>query len=233
MIARKILDTTFISLHTPHFLVRTYSWCKQDFYLKWETVDSIVDEWKSYLYIFGNTTHTSETSLYILLHPELWVEIRDLSSQITCTSLSVMLQTLLLVQSEQFWDGVYYLTKHVNLKCWVKMVDSFVHEFPKWYLLALILHTFYTSLQECFHWHLLFQYRDYLIMNIYSWFKQQISLLEQFSIHLWGKWISLDIFKHNNTHYTQNCICHTKLIYKYKNIFFSGNLHCPIHCVSL
>jgi hypothetical protein len=39
-------------------------------YLKWETVDSIVDEWKSSLYILGNTTHTSEASLYILLHPE-------------------------------------------------------------------------------------------------------------------------------------------------------------------
>jgi hypothetical protein len=40
-------------------------------HLKWETVDSIVDEWKSYIYFLGNTTHTSETSLYILLHPEL------------------------------------------------------------------------------------------------------------------------------------------------------------------
>jgi hypothetical protein len=40
-------------------------------YLKGETVDSTVDEWKSYLYILGNTTHTSETSLYILLYPEL------------------------------------------------------------------------------------------------------------------------------------------------------------------
>jgi hypothetical protein len=35
--------------------------------LKWETVDSIVDEWKFYLYILGNTSHTSELSLYILL----------------------------------------------------------------------------------------------------------------------------------------------------------------------
>jgi hypothetical protein len=40
-------------------------------YLKWETVDSIVDEWKFYLCILGNTLHTSEASLYILLHPEL------------------------------------------------------------------------------------------------------------------------------------------------------------------
>jgi hypothetical protein len=45
--------------------------------LEWETAISFVDERNSHLYILGNTTHTSETLLYILLHPELWVEIRD------------------------------------------------------------------------------------------------------------------------------------------------------------
>jgi hypothetical protein len=208
MIARIILDTTFILLYTTHILVRTYSWCNQDIYLKWETLNSIVDEWKSYLYIFGNTTHTSETSLYILLHPELWVEIRNLSSDLTCTSLSVMLQIILLVQRKQFWYAVYYLTKHVHLKCWVKMIDSFVYEFPKWYLLALILHIMRhflhisayfsenldTSLQQYFHWHLLSSIETNILLNIFSWFNQQISLLEQFSIHLCGKWLSRDIF---------------------------------------
>jgi hypothetical protein len=139
MIARIILDTTFISLYKHHLLVRNYSLCKQDIYLNEKL---LIPLWMNGnpISTYLETQHRSETSLYILLHPKLWVEIRDLSSQIPSTSLSVMLQTLLLVQREQIWDGVYYLTKHVNLKCWVKMVDSFVYEFPKWYLLALILH---------------------------------------------------------------------------------------------
>jgi hypothetical protein len=31
--------------------------------------------------------------------------------------------------------------------------------------------------------------------------------------------------KHNNTHYTHNCVCHTKLKYEFKNIFFNGKFH--------
>jgi hypothetical protein len=168
------------------------------------------------------------------------------------TSPSVLLQPLLLVQTEQLCDGVYYLTIHVILKGWVKMVDSFVNhtinEFAKWDLPALILHTmthslhitayfsgnYDTSLQECFHWHLLFHLTDHHLRSIYSLFKQQKFFRRAISDSFMGnRNITRHSFIHNNTYYTQHCLCHTKLISKYKNNFFSGNLHCPIPCVSL
>jgi hypothetical protein len=65
----------------------------------------------------------------------------------------VMLQPHLLVQTVLLCDGVYYLTKHVNLKVCVKMVDSFVYhtinEFPKWDLTTHILHTMTISTHHC------------------------------------------------------------------------------------
>jgi hypothetical protein len=182
------------------------------------------------IYILGNTTHTSEASLYILLHRELWFEIRDLSSETTCTSPSVLLQPLLLVQSEQLCDGLYYLTKHVDFKVWVKMITYFLYNstinsqnelyLPNIHIMIHFLHiTAYfseyleTSLQEYFHWHLLFKYTDHLV-NIYSRFKQQMFYCRAISDSFILKMnITRHFFIHNSTHYILYSICHTKLIY--------------------
>jgi hypothetical protein len=81
-----------------------------------------------------------------------------------------------------------------------------------------------TSLQEWFHWHLLFQYTHHLLMNIYSWFKQQMFFHITISDSFMGvKWISLDILLITTSHIIPSTLCHTKPIYEYKIIFSSGN----------
>jgi hypothetical protein len=146
---------------------------------------------------FLETLHTYQSQLSIYYCTQIY-ELRFeiyLQEQIALNFTLCHVTPVVLVQTEQLFDCVYYLTKHVNLKGWVKMVDSFVYhtinEFPKWDLPALILHTMAhfphitayfsenldTSLQECLHWQLLFQYTDHLLMNIYSWFKQQMFFL--------------------------------------------------------
>jgi hypothetical protein len=78
--------------------------------------------WKSWNSTFFKTLkHTQHTSLY-------FITLFNLQS--------IFLKALLLMQTEQLCDGIHYLTKHIIIKAWVKMVDSIVYdtinEFPKW-----------------------------------------------------------------------------------------------------
>jgi hypothetical protein len=82
-------------------------------YIRWETVDSIVREWKSWNSTFLEIVkHIQHTSLYIL-HIFIF--------------LAIFLKALLLMQTDQLCDCMHYLTKHIIMKVWVKIIDSVWH----------------------------------------------------------------------------------------------------------
>jgi hypothetical protein len=64
-------------------------------YLKWETLGCIQDEWRSSLYILGNTTHISETSLNIIAPRFMSLDLRSIfRDNLHLTSPSVMFHHL-------------------------------------------------------------------------------------------------------------------------------------------
>jgi hypothetical protein len=83
--------------------------------MKWEVVHSIVGEWKSWNSAFLEAEQlTHHTSLHYLY-------IKHLTFQAT------FLIALLLMQTEQLCDCIHYLTKHIIIKAWVKILDSILH----------------------------------------------------------------------------------------------------------
>jgi hypothetical protein len=75
--------------------------------MKWEALHSIVGEWKSWNSAFFEAEHHTHTKHF--------------------TFQAIFLKALLLMQTEQLCDCIHYLTNHIIMKVWVKIVDSILH----------------------------------------------------------------------------------------------------------
>jgi hypothetical protein len=142
------------------------------------------------------------------------------------------------------FDGVYYTSKHLILEVWVKIVDCIPYQsninfqsnmqltslYTWWHTLhtncAYFSQKFDTWLQEYYECHFVLYFRLHLLVTIYSPCKQWMFIGTATEDSFMGKRnITQHSWNHNNTHYTHNCVCHTKLRYVIRNIFFSGKLH--------
>jgi hypothetical protein len=133
--------------HCPNnHVISIYSWCKQDiYYIRWETLESV---WvnANLNSTFLKTQHTQHTHHCIYYTQNYKVRLQNwLQENLHFTLQSVFLYALLLMQTQQLCDDVYYLTIHVILNVWVKLVDSVlyytINEFPKRDSPALIVRT--------------------------------------------------------------------------------------------
>jgi hypothetical protein len=109
------------------------------------------------------------------------------------TSQTIFLEALLLMQTEQLCDCIHYLTKHMYMEAWVKIVDSILHH-QKWIskiTFTCLLYTqwqiFYTSLCTvlCKLWHITWRMLSITFsFSIYTPSSyDHISLLQTLKVH--------------------------------------------------
>jgi hypothetical protein len=96
---------------------------------------------------------------------------------------------------------------------------------------AYFAENFDTWLQEYYQFHVVLYYIHKLLVTIYSsckqWIFHQYSCCRFFYKKKDMTWHSCN---HKNTHYTHQSVCHTKLRYQYKNMFYDKSL---AHSISL
>jgi hypothetical protein len=148
------------------------------------------------------------------------------------------------MQTQLLCDGVYYLTKEVMFQVLLKMEDIILchtmNKFPKWDSPALTVHTMTYFLH--FTAHILQNGMTHDCKNIIN----DILCFTTDTIFLWpsfldpnskcslvGQLLDLEHSCNNNTHYTLQFIGHKIPSYKYKSIFFSGNMQHILHSVFL
>jgi hypothetical protein len=170
MIATVTSMTTCVSLCTPpYLLISTYFWSKKVIFIRFETVDSIEGEWKTWnSYILENTTtHTEHTSLYILHHFTFYFLLKSTFSD---ANRAVMWWYALPNRKYNLECLVEKGTLHsVSQHKWnstIKIHLHFVHTTT--YLPHITVHFFQkimTRLKECYQWHVLFQHTHNLLMT--------------------------------------------------------------------
>jgi hypothetical protein len=125
------------TLYTSLFIIYTMPWNEKSLIPLWVNGNlGTLHSWKQ-----NNTHHTSY--MYIKHH----------------TFPAIFLKALLLMQTEQLCDCIHYLTNHVIMKVWVKIVDSILHHhkcnmYAHWHIFYTSLCTFLwqnmTQLEECY-----------------------------------------------------------------------------------
>jgi hypothetical protein len=188
------------------------------------------------LCILGSRTTltTYQTSLYIY--------IKHFTFQ------AIFLKALLLMQTEQLCDRIHYLTNHIVIKTWVKIVLSVLHH-HKWIsnmrftcLLYTPWHIFYTSLCKISLKHMTHNLKnvinDILLHTIHTIFLSpyildaiiKCSLVRQLLIAFRGEMISLNILFTTVTHTIPITVNVTHIVgYKYRDILLNGNLKFTLH----